>query len=44
MAVKNLLKENGIMVMFSKANESDHSFVYSAGDILEFKNKNGWKN
>ena len=30
--------------MFSKANESDNSFVYSAGDILEFKNKNGWKN
>lgn len=40
----NYDKENGIMVMFSKANESDHSFVYSAGDILEFKNKNGWKN
>ena len=40
----NYDKENGIMIMYSKANESDRSFVYSAGDILEFKNKNGWKN
>ena len=37
-------KENGVMVMYSKANESDNSFVYNADDILEFKNKNGWKN
>ena len=40
----NYDKENGVMVMYSKANESDHSFVYNADDILEFKNKNGWKN
>ena len=40
----NYDKENGIMVMYSKANESDRSFVYNADDILEFKNKNGWKN
>ena len=40
----NYDKENGVMVMYSKANESDNSFVYNADDILEFKNKNGWKN
>lgn len=39
----NYDKENGVMVMYSNANESD-SFVYNADDILEFKNKNGWKN
>ncbi len=40
----NYDKENGIMVMYSEANESDNSFVYDAADILEFKNKNGWVN
>ena len=40
----NYDKENGVMVMYSKANESDDSFVYNPDDILEFKNKNGWKN
>lgn len=38
----NYDKENGVMVMYSKANESDRSFIYSAEDILEFKRKNGW--
>ena len=40
----NYDKENGVMVMYSKSNELDDSFVYNADDILEFKNKNGWKN
>ncbi len=39
----NYDKENGVMVMYSKAND-DAEFVYNARDILEFKNKNGWKN
>ena len=40
----NYDKENGIMVMYSKANESGHTFVYDASAVLEFKTKNGWKN
>ena len=40
----NYDKENGVMVMYSKANESDNSFIYDANEILEFKNKNDWKN
>ena len=32
------------MVMYSKANESDKSFVYNAKDILEFKSQNNWIN
>ena len=40
----NYDKENGVMVMYSKANESDKTFIYDASAILEFKNKNGWKN
>ena len=40
----NYDKENGVMVMYSNANESDKTFIYDASAILEFKNKNGWKN
>ncbi len=39
----NYNPENGVMVMYSKANESDHSFIYDASAVKEFKNKNGWK-
>ena len=35
--------ENGVLVMYSKAND-DCNFIYSASDILEFKNRNGWTN
>ena len=38
----NYDKENGVMVMYSEANESDNSFIYNAEDVLEFKNKNNW--
>ena len=31
------------MVMYSKANESEKTFIYDASAILEFKSKNGWK-
>ncbi len=40
----NYDKENGIMVMYSKANESDKSYIYNAEDVLEFKNQNNWTN
>ena len=40
----NYDKENGVMVMYSKANESDNTFIYDADAILEFKRMNGWKN
>lgn len=40
----NYDKENGVMVMLSKANASGNRFVYDANEVLEFKNKNGWKN
>ncbi|MBQ7326680.1 MAG: hypothetical protein IJW93_04295 [Clostridia bacterium] len=40
----NYDKENGVMVMFSKANDTNIDFVYNAEDILNFKNKNGWIN
>ncbi len=39
----NYDKENGVMVMYSKANESDTSFIYDADAVKEFKSKNGWK-
>ena len=38
----NYDKENGVMVMYSKANESDKSFIYRAEDVLEFKKQNNW--
>ena len=38
----NYDKENGVMVMYSSANEND-LFIYNASDILAFKEKNGWK-
>ncbi len=38
----NYDKKNGVMVMYSKANESDNSFIYNPDDILEFKNQNNW--
>lgn len=37
-------KEKGVMVMYSKANESDKSFIYNAEDVLEFKKQNNWIN
>lgn len=37
----NYDKENGVLVMYSKAN-GDGTFIYTASDVLEFKNKNGW--
>ncbi len=40
----NYDKENGVMVMYSKANEPDESFIYNAKDILEFKSQNNWIN
>ena len=40
----NYDKENGVMVMFSKTNDTNVDFIYNAEDILEFKNKNGWIN
>ena len=40
----NYDKENGVMVMYSEANNSDKSFIYNANDILEFKNQNNWVN
>ena len=39
----NYDKEYGMLVMYSKAN-GDCNFIYSASDILEFKNRNGWTN
>ena len=39
----NYDKDNGVMVMYSKANESEKTFIYDASTILEFKSKNGWK-
>lgn len=38
----NYDKEKSIMVMYSKANESDKSFIYHAEDVLEFKKQNNW--
>ncbi len=35
--------ENGVMVMYSNANQSDISFIYNASAIEEFKSQNGWK-
>ncbi len=40
----NYDKDKGVLVMYSKANETDNSFIYNAEDILEFKNQNNWKN
>ena len=40
----NYDKENGVMVMYSKANKSEKRFIYNAEEILEFKNKNNWTN
>ncbi len=40
----NYDKEKGIMVMYSKANESDNSFIYNTEDVLEFKKQNNWIN
>ena len=31
------------MVMYSKANDSDKSFVYDSLEVKEFKSKNDWK-
>ncbi|MBO4939863.1 MAG: hypothetical protein J6D30_02385 [Clostridia bacterium] len=36
--------EKGVMVMYSKANESDDSYIYNAEDVLAFKKQNNWKN
>ncbi len=40
----NYDKEKGVVVMYSKANESDKSFIYNAEDVLEFKKRNNWSN
>ncbi len=40
----NYDKEKGIMVIYSKANESDISSIYNAEDVLEFKKQNNWVN
>ncbi len=40
----NYDKENGVMVMYSKANGTDTSFIYNAKVILEFKKQNNWAN
>ncbi|MBE6610184.1 MAG: hypothetical protein E7634_05915 [Ruminococcaceae bacterium] len=40
----NYDKEKGVMVMYSKGNESDESFIYNAEEVLEFKKQNNWKN
>ena len=38
----NYDKENGVMVMYSEANDNN-PFIYNASDILAFKEKNGWQ-
>ena len=40
----NYDKENGVLVMYSKAYESDNNFIYHADDVLKFKQRNNWKN
>lgn len=40
----NYDKENGVFVIYSKANDSDKRSIYNPEDILEFKNKNNWTN
>ncbi len=40
----NYDKENGVLVMYSKANESDSSFIYDPQDLAEFKSQNNWVN
>lgn len=40
----NYDKENGVMIMYSKPNDPDKSFIYDASEVSEFKSKNGWKN
>ncbi|MBO7658848.1 MAG: hypothetical protein J6T65_05995 [Clostridia bacterium] len=39
----NYDKENGILVLYSKANESDPAYIYDAGVIKEFKENNNWE-
>ncbi len=39
----NYDKENGIMVMYSKANESDNRFIYDSLEVKDFKSRNHWK-
>ena len=40
----NFDKQFGIYVMYSKANETDNTFIYDAEEILEFKKINDWQN
>lgn len=36
--------ENGILVVYSKANELDKRYIYDAEDVLAFKKQNNWTN
>ena len=38
----NYDKENGVMVMYSTADKNE-PFIYNASEVLDFKEKNGWK-
>lgn len=40
----NYDKEKGVMVMYSKENESNEGLIYNAEDVLEFKMRNNWSN
>ena len=40
----NYDKENGVFVMSSYADDTEKTYIYNPEDILEFKNKNNWKN
>lgn len=39
----NYDRQNGVLVMFSKENQTDERFSYTADEIAEFKVKNGWR-
>lgn len=39
----NYDEENGVMVIYSKANEIDSAVIYDPSAVSEFKTKNGWK-
>ena len=36
--------ENGILVVYSQANELDNRYIYDAEDVLAFKKQNNWTN
>ena len=39
----NYDKENGILVLYSKANEINYTYIYAESVITEFKENNNWK-